>query len=400
MSLPDFLSSSETSDTFWYSRECYVATNPHDPDAALGLVEFVNARPDLRELGLLFFQTSGSEGKPKWVGISRAAFQASAHAVNEHLEITAKDRWLIPLPLHHVGGFSILARCFNVGSSFYKMDEKWDAGRFVQLCEVEKITLTSLVPTQVFDLVKGQYQAPNSMRAVVVGGGALGKEIGLRASELGWPILQSYGMTETSSQVATEPLAHLDSGFDPEMLEILPIWNLQTDEQNRLIVRGKGLASGYASLQDSGWQWDAIDTEEGLRTRDAVSIWEHGTRRFLRFVGREASFVKVKGELLHIGVLQERINTFCVSLGIWNRVIICPVPDERRDTKLVLVTERNAVSTAQLETLLQTYHQTSAPHEKLHEYVKVETLPVSDLGKISLAKLQQLVVRALEKSDV
>jgi O-succinylbenzoic acid--CoA ligase len=54
---------------------------------------------------------------------------------------------------------------------------------------------------------------------VVVGGGALAKDIGLRALGMGWPLLQSSGMTEACSQLATEPVDHLHSGFDPDSLE-------------------------------------------------------------------------------------------------------------------------------------------------------------------------------------
>lgn len=46
---------------------------------------------------------------------------------------------------------------------------------------------SSLVPTQVVDLVNGEIQAPPGVRCIIVGGGALDMETGRRARALGWP---------------------------------------------------------------------------------------------------------------------------------------------------------------------------------------------------------------------
>ncbi|MCE9519375.1 MAG: AMP-binding protein [Verrucomicrobia bacterium] len=178
---------------FWDANDVHIAANPQRPGDAIGLEEFATSRDDLRSL--LYFQTSGSEGLPKWVGLPRSAFMASARSVNAHLEATSRDRWLIALPLHHVGGFSILARCHDNGAGFFHWQNKWDAADFAAVCAVEKISLTSLVPTQVFDLVQANLEAPPSLRAIIVGGGSLEKNLGARARTLGWPVLQSYGMT-------------------------------------------------------------------------------------------------------------------------------------------------------------------------------------------------------------
>ena len=236
-----------SSAAFWQDSQPCVAVNPQKSEDAEGLVDFASSADETR--GLIFFQTSGTEGAPKWVGLSRAAFLHSAHAVNAHLEAGAGDRWLIALPLHHVGGFSILARCHAGGSSFIRTEEKWDAQKFTAFCEAEKVTLASLVPTQVYDLVKAGLEAPPTLRAIVVGGGALptAEDVGPRAIALGWPLLQSYGMTEACSQIATEPLDHLYAGFDPHSLEVLAGWDLSVDSEDTLTpqvtrssVRGAG----------------------------------------------------------------------------------------------------------------------------------------------------------------
>ena len=219
----------------------------------------------------ILVQTSGSEGQPKWVILSKRAFLVSAEAVNRHLAATAQNRWLIALPTHHVGGFSIFARAYVSGASVHQMAEKWSPQRFTDLCAEERITLSSLVPTQVFDLVQARLPAPLTLRAIVVGGGGLAQDIGLAAAELGWPLLQSYGMTESASQIATEPLDHLQSGFAPDTLEVLPHWQVRTNAQNQLVLQGEALATGYLCQNSAGgWQTERIGPE--LVTRDQVAL--------------------------------------------------------------------------------------------------------------------------------
>jgi O-succinylbenzoic acid--CoA ligase len=132
------------------------------------------------------------------------------------------------------------------------MEGRWNAVGFAQRCADAGVTMSSLVPAQVFDLVTQAVRAPAGLRAVVVGGGRLESGLGAAARALGWPVLQSYGMTETASQVATEPLEHLESGFDPDALEVLPVWQCSVVNDS-LHLSGTALATGYV-IHD-GQQW-------------------------------------------------------------------------------------------------------------------------------------------------
>lgn len=373
----------QENDAFWQSARLHLALAPGEavPD---GLVEMAQAR--VETAGLCYFKTSGSEGVPKWVGLSREGMLTSAQAVNEHLESSAQDRWLLALPTHHVGGCSILARCHVSRAAWTFLEGKWDATRFAAQCAAEKVTLVSLVPTQVYDLVAARLPAPASLRAIVVGGGGMNREVALRALELGWPVLQSFGMTETASQIATEPLEHLRAGFDPDSLEVLPCWQLGTDETDRLTVRGSALARGYMVLREGLWSWEPIDAEAGLVTRDRVQIWQHGRRQFLRFLGREASFVKVLGELVSLPELQARLEKICLEEGLAPAsCVIWPVADDRQETRLVLVGEGGE---AVLEKLRVHFNEGVPGYQRMSEVRSVEFIPRTSLGKVDRVGLE------------
>ena len=369
---------------FWESRESYVALHPSAPDAAEGLADFANR--ELGAEGWCFFQTSGSESRPKWVGLTRDSFLISARSVNAMFEFSAGDRWALALPLHHVGGFSILARAFLVGSAVDVQGGKWNPEEFLAACFQGRSTITSLVPTQVFDLVAAKLQPPSWMRVVFVGGGRLSPELARQALDLGWPVHQTYGMTEAASQVATQ--RHPSD----EMLEVLPCWQVSTDSEGRLVLRGPGLARGYAARMDDGsWEWQKIDHDAGLATRDYVEVMAGDGRQWLRFLGREASFVKVKGELVHLDALTESLAARALELGLQPDFAVAAEPDERRETRLMLALRVGSVSEAEVENWLIRHHAVCLAHERIQQSVMVPQIPRSELGKLRREELSRML---------
>jgi o-succinylbenzoate---CoA ligase len=314
------------------------------------------------------FQTSGSEGMPKWVALSHDAMRSSAAAVNAHLASTKEDVWLLALPEHHVGGYSIRVRAALSGAALVVAEGKWSASDYGRLCQKHGITHSSLVPTQVFDLVQGKHRAAASLRAIVVGGGGLSAEIGQAARELGWPVLQSYGMTEAASQVATQSLGDLALPFDPSALQLLPHWQVETDAAGHLLLSGPALASGYCiATAAGGWTWQQLAVP--FATRDKVTL-QHGQ---LSFLGREADMLKIMGELVSLRPLQE------ILASLSSAATLVPVEDGRRGSSLVLAHE---LPLAEAEKLATAYNATVRPYERCVELVALQHIPRSSLGKV------------------
>lgn len=367
---------------FWDSAGIHVAVAPDHGAEPARLQEF--ARNELGASGWCFFQTSGSEGQPKWVGLTKQSILASARAVNTHFSITGSDHWLLALPVWHVGGFGILARSFLSGSAVSRLESRWSAQAFVECCAAAQATLVSLVPAQVFDLVSARLPCPPSLRVVLVGGGALSLEIAESARHLGWPVCRTYGMTETASQVASQT-----AGSDE--MEVLPLWHLSTDTHGVLSIRGAALAQGHALRDEAGrWKWQPISPETGLRTRDRVILGCHDGRQWLRFVGREAGIVKILGELVALGPIQERLDALRLELGLHaGDAAVCDVPDARREHALVLAVSRmNETDAARLQ---QRLNATLRPFEHIGQLRELGSLPRSELGKVRLAELRALL---------
>ncbi|HWR98557.1 MAG TPA: AMP-binding protein, partial [Candidatus Methanoperedens sp.] len=149
--------------------------------------------------------TSGSTGIPKAALHSFASHWASAVGANRNLPLRPGDRWLLSLPLWHVGGLAVIFRCIQGGAAVAI------PGRDEPLAETIRalgVTHLSLVATQLRRLLadaRGR-GALRSLKGVLLGGGPLPAPLLDEAAAAGARLVTSYGSTETSSQAtATRP---------------------------------------------------------------------------------------------------------------------------------------------------------------------------------------------------
>ncbi len=236
-----------------------------------------------------------------------------------------------------------------------------------------------------------RYPAPPALRVLMVGGGRLEPALLRQALTLGWPVYATYGMTETASQVASQALDH-DHLNDPETLEVLPHWDARTDENETLLLRGPSLAKGYIFMAATGPVWHGIDSESGLVTRDRVQLTCNGTRSFLKFLGRNHSFLKILGELVHLDALEQRFLDLCPA-G-FPSIALLALPDPRREHRLALVIEC-ADPPAEVTSVVASFQQQSAPYERLSHLLCVPQLPRAELGKLARQSLEKMTIAAL-----
>jgi O-succinylbenzoic acid--CoA ligase len=157
--------------------------------------------------------TSGTTGKPKGAMLTHANHFASATASRANLGALPADRWLAALPVHHVGGLSILLRSVIDGSAVV-LHGGFDADRVDRSLREDGITLGSMVATMLKRLIAraAGRSYPSSLRAMLVGGGPVLPSLLEQALSLGLPALATYGLTETASQVVTWPVAKSSPG--------------------------------------------------------------------------------------------------------------------------------------------------------------------------------------------
>ena len=347
------------------SDETHVLLNPRMPqDDARTLEQLAREVPSLP--AHVWIATSGTTGSLRLVALSKDALLASARAVNDHLGATSRDGWACVLPTFHVGGLGIYARAMLTESRVIAFD--WDARQFIRTVTREQLTLASLVPAQVRDLVALGEHAPDSMRAIVVGGGATPVDLYEQARALGWAVLPSYGMTEACSQIATA------AEGSPE-LEILNHVEVRVDDDQRLSFRGPSLLSGYAYFDPRG---------RAAFTDPKVNGWFLSEDRgevdgkTLRPLGRAGSFVKIGGESVDLSRLDAILDSVRDSID----AAILAVPDDRLGFVIHLATASEDV-----EPIVDAFNARVLPFERIRAVRRVREIPRSPLGKLLRARL-------------
>ncbi len=345
----------------WSTIENHLLLNPRLPAEERRRLEALAAAARPLE-GHVFIASSGTSGSLKLVALSKQAVLASAAAVNQHLGATGSDDWCCVLPTFHVGGLGIHARAHLSGARVVSID--WNAHEFVRRCSEERLALSALVPAQVHDLVRAELRAPQSLRAIVVGGAAFAKELYVQARYLGWPVLPSYGMTECCSQAATA------LGESSEMI-LLPHIEARKEEDGRLAIRGSSLLTGYC-LYGEGGQPVFIDpkVDGWFVTEDLGEV----DGRVLRVSGRRGEFVKIGGESVDLRRLDSILESVVREVG--GDAAVFAVFDERLGHVIHLAV------TGDDDRIAALFDARVLPFERARSVHRVERIPRTPLGKL------------------
>ncbi len=223
--------------------------------------------------------TSGSSGKPKAVCHTIDNHFSNARGALAPLHCSITTRWLLSLPLFHVGGLAILFRTFLAGGTIVLTDEPL----YVAL-EEQRITHTSFVPTQLFRLLQEPQERINriaqTLTCLLIGGAPLSQTLAQKAFAHHLPLFTTYGMTEMSSMITLaqphEIVEHLHMG------KPLSGRQLRINDHAEILVRGQTLFAGY---------WDPVQhrilpsTSDGwFATKDLGALDDQG---YLTLLGRK-----------------------------------------------------------------------------------------------------------------
>ena len=363
----------------WESKSSYLFFNEKQGDKKL----FKAHIPLLPHLKAHIWLATSGRTEQKWVALSKKALLVSAKAVNQHLKACSKDRWGIGLPLFHVGGLSILARAFLSQSAYFFYKPKWQAKSFHRFLIEKKIALCSLVPTQVFDLIKEGFKAPPSLRAVVVGGESLNFKLYQSALRLNWPLLPSYGLTECSSQVATAELISLNKkSFGPPFLKILPHVQAKV-YRGEISLKSESLFTGFIPLSKSTQKPPTfIRAQKWYKTGDKGQIKQG---KYLQ-IERPGS-IKILGEKVNMTRLKELFMTLLLKNSFSGKIFLFTEPSQREGFQVALVT--NSFEQNALNSLLKQFNQKVSPFERIKAIYIVPDLPLTSLSKLNQTALKK-----------
>ncbi|HSR26724.1 MAG TPA: acyl--CoA ligase, partial [Candidatus Eisenbacteria bacterium] len=159
----------------------------------------------------LVLHTSGTTSRPKMVPLRHRNLAASVANIIPSYELTAGDVSLSVMPLFHVHGL-VASTLSTLGSGgTVVVPSRFSPFEFWGLVREHRVTWYSAVPT-IHQMLAGRSARPrpdgaDSLRFARSCSSALAPELMARLEEvLGVPVLEAYGMTEASHQMASNPL--------------------------------------------------------------------------------------------------------------------------------------------------------------------------------------------------
>jgi acyl-CoA synthetase (AMP-forming)/AMP-acid ligase II len=280
----------------------------------------------------LLLHTSGTTSRPKLVPLTQRNITVSAQNIRDTLALTAEDVCLNIMPLFHIHGLigGVLAS-LSAGAAVYCTPGSYPVKFFGWLDEIKPTWYTAAPSLHRAIVARAPRHADSvarsRLRLIRSSSAALRPEL-MAALErtFGVPVLQSYGMTEASHQVASNPLPPADrkpgSVGRPAGPEVAIMdadgHALPQGETGEVVIRGANVTSGYEANPDAN---AATFVNGWFRTGDQGRFDEDG---YLWLTGRFKELINRGGEK----VSPLEIEAVIMEHPGVQQVVVFAIPDE------------------------------------------------------------------------
>lgn len=337
--------------------------------------------------------TSGTTGKPKGAMLTYGNHWWSAIGSALNLGSLPDDRWLACVPLFHVSGLSILMRSVILGIPMVLLPG-FDPDAVNRVIEEEQVTIISVVSNMLRRMLEAQGDRPypSHLRCVLLGGGPAPRPLLAACAERGIPVVQTYGMTETASQVVTLPpheaLRKLGSAGKPLFPVELRIAQdgeeTAPGEVGEILIRGPNVTAGYferpeetAKAIRDGW----------LHTGDLGYMDDEG---FLYVLDRRNDLIISGGENVYPAEVEAVLSAHphIVEAGVVG------VPDKQwGQVPVAVVRVRDGVELDE-QAVLAFCRERLASYKVPRKICRMEQLPYNASGKLVRHQLRQWLVES------
>lgn len=370
-----------------------------DPAGFAALAERPAATPprdpaDIDAASFIIY-TSGTTGRAKGVLLTcRSMLWVAAACWGPLVGLDADDSVLSPLPLFHsyALNFSVLS-IIAAGASEYIL-EKYSTGEALRLLESGEFTVFPGVPT-IFHylmeaaLAEGRTRLPG-LRVCVSAGAIMPATLNTGfESAFGVPLLDGYGITETSTMVTMNAASSSRvmgscglplPGVALRIVDPASLRDLDAGEEGELIVRGPNVMLGYHNKPD--------ETAKALRngwyhTGDLAKADRNG---YLTITGRLKELIIRGGQNIAPAEIEEAALSFP---GVRDCAVAGVAHPQLGEVPALYVVPRDAGFDA--ARLIDHCRHHLSSYKVPHVVHVVEEIPRTGSGKIIRFRLKEMV---------
>lgn len=304
--------------------------------------------------------TSGSTGTPKKFTVRKEQMIQSAILTCSTLGLRKGDNALLCMPLQYIAGKMMVVRALVVGM---RLLLRTPSGH--PLADVkEPIQFAAMIPLQVYNTLQVPEERELLCRTdiLIIGGGAINKELEDEIRLLPNEVYSTYGMTETLSHIALRRLngSKASSAYTP-----FPSVQLSLSHEDTLVINAP------------------LVCDETLITNDIATLHQDGTFSIL---GRRDNTINTGGIKVQTECVEEILRSI-----ISTTFAITAIPHPGLGEAIVLLVEKMEDTEAfqqQIASLLPKYQQP--------RYIRaVDNIPLTGSGKIDRNACRLLAARLI-----
>jgi acyl-CoA synthetase (AMP-forming)/AMP-acid ligase II len=347
---------------------------PQNSRAALGA-------PDADDVALLL-HTSGTEGRPKIVPLTHTNVLGSAQHIAAHYALTPADRSLVVMPLFHGHGLigAALATLASGGAAI--VPPHFSASHFWESFRRHRASWYSAVPT-IHEILLARADsdgAPQAGARFIRSCSAALPPVVSAALErrFGAPVVEAYGITEASHQVASNPLPPRErragtvgfgTGAEVAIIDFQG-HHLPSRSAGEVVIRGPSLMRGYRNNLAA----DAAAFIDGwFRTGDMGFLDDNG---YLALTGRIKEMINRGGEKISPNEIDNVLRAHPSVAEVAAFGMADPKYGEEVEAAVVL---RSAVTTQELQAFCSAHLADFKVPKLIHV---VSAIPKNAMGKV------------------
>ncbi|WP_019874953.1 long-chain-fatty-acid--CoA ligase [Sporichthya polymorpha] len=344
----------------------------------------------------LILYTSGTTGFPKGAMITHANMVAHSEALSDYFQIGHEHRYLLAMPMFHVGGTSPGIGCVYVGAPITITREATPEHLMGGLPGATHAFFVPAIFAALLQAGEVGAKALSQLQLLCYGAAPMPAPV-LRASLATWPnarFLQVYGMTELSGAVvALDDAAHRDPAHperqaaagvpmrgteiqvvDPTTLEPVP-----ANTPGEVWVRGGTVMAGYLNKPEA--TAETIRPDGWLRTGDVGHLDDDG---FLFISDRVKDMIITGGENVYCPEVERVLAEYPDVL----EAAVIGIPDDQWGESVKAVVVPKPGSTVDPDAVIS-YARERLAHFKAPRTVDV----VSELPRNGAGKILKTVLR-------
>lgn len=342
---------------------------------------------DTEKLFAILF-TSGTTSEAKAVPLKFRHILNAANNSTLNLPLNNDDEWLLNLPLHHIGGISVLIRSILAGSKVFLSQVSKQSDLKDIFLNRPSLTHASLVPTQLKRLLDDvNFKIGPHVKALLLGGGPIPVSTHRQALQKSIPVITSFGMTETAAQCIAVPL---NSTYNtPEGTSGKPLGDLQislrkdsTGQGDLLWIKGSQVFDGYLV---ENLNRESFDSDGWFNTGDYARIDENG---FVFIDMRRSDRIVSGGENINPFYVEEVLESieYIAEAGVFG------IPDEEWGQLLcAAIVLKNDSKSVSMEVLRNSLKSILHNHMIPKKFILVDKLPRTASGKLIRSELTTLI---------